>query len=188
MSLNNYNFIPNINQHYKLSQKSTNKKSLSPNMKPLHSQTKKIQNNLFPKSNNASNIKVNVIHLKKEKIIEGDLNFEDDNKKKYYLKKNFLNSNKQRKRMPNKSPIPIRGGYNSKDIFNFDRVFGSNNKFPNEQKYNQNLIKNYLFINNNSNLHFSKTHGLFYKKKERNHTPILRTNNNRPLILLVNNK
>ena len=185
MSLNNYNFIPNINQHYKLSQKSTNKKSLSPNMKPLHSQTKKIQNNLFPKSNNASNIKVNVIHLKKEKIIEGDLNFEEDNKKKYYLKKNFINTNKQRKRMPNKSPIPIRGGYNSKDIFNFDRVFGSNNKFPNEQKYNQNLINNYIFINNNN--HFSKTFNSFYKKGERSHTPIIKSNNNQAFMNLGNN-
>ena len=122
MSLSNQYLIPNINQHYKLSHKSANKKSLSPNLKPLHSQTKKIQNNLFPKSNNGSNIKVNVIHLKKEKIIEGELNFEEDNKKKYYLinnqkQKNILNNNKQRKRMPNKSPIPIRGGYKSKDIF-----------------------------------------------------------------------
>ena len=177
MSLNNHNLIPNINQHYKLSQKSTNKKSLSPNMKPLHSQTKKIQNNLFPKNNNSSNIKVNVIHLKKEKIIEGDLNFEEDTKKKYYLKqKNNINTNKQRKRMPNKSPIPIRGGYNSKDIFNFDRIFKSNNKYSNEQKYNQNLINNYIFINNNNN--FSKTFNSFHKKGERSHTPILRTNHN----------
>ena len=190
MSLSNQYLIPNINQHYKLSHKSANKKSLSPNLKPLHSQTKKIQNNLFPKSNNGSNIKVNVIHLKKEKIIEGELNFEEDNKKKYYLinnqkQKNILNNNKQRKRMPNKSPIPIRGGYKSKDIFNFDRIFNSNNKYSNEQKYNHNLINNYLFVNNNNN--FSKTFNSFYKKGERSHTPILRTNNHQALMNLGNN-
>ena len=202
MSKNVHYLIPNISKPLKLNRKS-NTHSLSPNIKQIQPQQKKIRNDLFPKNNNNNfNIKVNKIRLKKEKIIEGELNFEDDNKKHYYIlnhnskQRGFINNNnnnitkQQRKRMPNKSPIPIRGMYKSKNIFSFNNLFNSNNNkyLTNEQKYNQNLIKNYLFINNNSNLHFSKTHGLFYRKKERNHTPILRTNNNRPLIILGNNK
>ena len=65
MSLNNQYLIPSINKAYKLSQKSK-LNNLSPNLRPLQSQTKKIQNNLFPKSNHSNfNIKVNKIRLKK---------------------------------------------------------------------------------------------------------------------------
>ena len=195
MSKNEQYLIPNINKPYKLSQKS-NMRSLSPNIKPIHSQPKKIQNNLFPKNNiNNSSIKVNKIRLKKEKIIEGELDFEDNTKKKYYLLNNQKprsalnnNNNKPRKRMPNKSPIPIRGLYKSKDIFSFNKIFNSNNKYLNEQKYNQNLINNYLFMNNNNNFHFSKTLNSFFKKAERSNTPILRTNDNKPFTNLDNNK
>ena len=67
MSKNTQYLIPNINKQYKLSQKS-NMHSLSPNIKPIYSQPKKIQNNLFPKNNNNfNNIKVNKIRLKKRK-------------------------------------------------------------------------------------------------------------------------
>ena len=193
MSKNQY-LIPNISGPYKLNQKS-NMHSLSPNIKPIHSQSRKIQNNLFPKNNNNNfNIKVNKIRLKKEKIIEGELNFEDNNKNKFYLlnnqKRSGINNNTnkpQRKRMPNKSPLPIRGIYQPKDIFSFNNLFNSNNKFlNNEQKYNQNLINNYLFINNNNNFQFSKTFSSFYKKGDRSHTPILRTNNNKQFMNLGN--
>ena len=193
MSKNQY-LIPNISGPYKLNQKS-NMHSLSPNIKPLHSQSRKIQNNLFPKNNNNNfNIKVNKIRLKKEKIIEGELNFEDNNKHRFYLlnnqKKSGINNNtnKQlRKRMPNKSPLPIRGTYQPKDIFSFNNLFNSNNKYlNNEQKYNQNLINNYLFINNNNTFQFSKTFSSFYKKGDRSHTPILRTNNNKQIMNLGN--
>ena len=69
---NNQFIIPNINKQYKLGQKS-NISNLSPNIRQIHPQPKKIQNNLFPKNNNnGSNIKVNKIRLKKENIIEGD--------------------------------------------------------------------------------------------------------------------
>jgi len=193
MSKNQY-LIPNISNPYKLNQKQ-NTHNLSPNIKPLHSQQKKIQNNLFPKNkNNNFNIKVNKIHLKKEKIIEGELNFEDNNKKRYYLVNNQkqrsgLNNNKQQKRrIPNKSPIQMRGIYKpNNDIFSFNHLFNSKNKFLNyEQKYNQNLINNYLFINNN--IHFSKTISSSFKKGDRSHTPILRMNNNKQLMNLDINK
>ena len=194
MSKNTQYLIPNINKQYKLSQKS-NMHSLSPNIKPIYSQPKKIQNNLFPKNNNNfNNIKVNKIRLKKEKIIEGELDFEDNNKKRFYLLNNqksksglnsLNNNNKQRKR-PNKSPIPIRAEYRQKDFFSFNKLFNSNNKYLNEQKYNQNLINNYLFLNNN--IQFSKTFSSFYKKGDRSHTPILRTNNNKAVMHLGNNK
>ena len=187
MSINNQYLIPSINKAYKLSQKSK-LHNLSPNLKPLQPQTKKIQNNLFPKSNhNNFNIKVNKIRLKKENIIEGDLNFEENNNFGFYNQKQKLSINKQKKRMPNKSPIPIKADYKSKDIFSFNKLFNSNNKFIHqEQKYNQNLINNYLFVNNISN-QFSKTFSSFYKKNNRSHTPILRTTNNKPFINLQNN-
>ena len=187
MSINNQYLIPSINKAYKLSQKSK-LHNISPNLKPLQPQAKKIQNNLFPKSNhNNFNIKVNKIRLKKENIIEGDLNFEENNNFGFYNRKQKLSINKQKKRMPNKSPIPIKADYKSKDIFSFNKLFNSNNKFIHqEQKYNQNLINNYLFVNNNSN-QFSKTFSSFYKKNNRSHTPILRTTNNKPFINLQNN-
>ena len=187
MSINNQYLIPSINKAYKLSQKSK-LHNISPNLKPLQPQAKKIQNNLFPKSNhNNFNIKVNKIRLKKENIIEGDLNFEENNNFGFYNQKQKLSINKQKKRMPNKSPIPIKADYKSKDIFSFNKLFNSNNKYIHqEQKYNQNLINNYLFVNNNSN-QFSKTFSSFYKKNNRSHTPILRTTNNKPFINLQNN-
>ena len=187
MSINNQYLIPSINKAYKLSQKSK-LHNISPNLKPLQPQAKKIQNNLFPKSNhNNFNIKVNKIRLKKENIIEGDLNFEENNNFGFYNQKQKLSINKQKRRMPNKSPIPIKADYKSKDIFSFNKLFNSNNKFIHqEQKYNQNLINNYLFVNNNSN-QFSKTFSSFYKKNNRSHTPILRTTNNKPFINLQNN-
>ena len=199
MSKNQY-LIPNIsNNPYKLNQKS-NMHGFSPNIKPIQSQSKKIQNNLFPKNNNYNfSIKVNKIRLKQEKIIEGELNFEDNNKKRYYLLNNQKqrsglnntnNNNKQQKRrLPNKSPIQMRGLYKpNNDIFSFNNLFNTKNKYLNyEQKYNQNLINNYMFLNNNNNIHFSKTFSSAFKKGDRSHTPILRTNN-RQLMNLDNNK
>ena len=188
MSLNNQYLIPSINKAYKLSQKSK-LNNLSPNLRPLQSQTKKIQNNLFPKSNHSNfNIKVNKIRLKKENIIEGELNFDQSNNFALYNQKPKIPINKQKKRMPNKSPIPIKADYKSKDIFSFNKLFNSNHKYIHHEKnYSQNMINNYLFVNNNSN-QFSKTFSSFYKKNNnRSHTPILRTANNKPFINLPNN-
>ena len=96
MSINNQYLIPSINGAYKISQKSK-MQNLSPNLRPLQSQPKKIQNNLFPKSNhNNFNIKVNKIRLKKENnIIEGEFNFEENNN-------NFYHINNQKKKLFNK--------------------------------------------------------------------------------------
>ena len=121
-------------------------RNLSPNIKIFNSQQKKvIQNELFPKNNNF-NIKVNKIHLKKEKIIEGELNFEDNNKQKYYLINN-KNKNKPKKRIPNKSPIPIRGTYKSKDLLSFNKLFNSTNKINrmhNNRNNPNNINKNII--------------------------------------------
>ena len=69
MSLNNRQYIiPKINPKYNKQNQKLNMRNLSPNIKIFNSQQKKvIQNELFPKNNNF-NIKVNKIHLKKEKI------------------------------------------------------------------------------------------------------------------------
>ena len=202
MSLNNRQYIiPKINPKYNKQNPKSNMRNLSPNIKIFNSQQKKvIQNELFPKNNNNFNIKVNKIHLKKEKIIEGELNFEDNNKQKYYLINN-KNINKPKKRIPNKSPIPIRGTYKSKDLLSFNKLFNSTNKLnrmhnninnpPNNININnnffnqnQNTINNFIFSNN---INFSKTFNSFYKKNDRSHTPILRTNN-KLIMNLGNNK
>ena len=135
MSINNQNFIPNIIKHNRFSGKENNH-SLSPNIRPLNATNKPIQNNLFPKnqlmfSNNHYNIKVNKITRKKEKIIEGDLNFNDISKPlhvKHIQKQNYLN-NKKKRGMPTKSPIPIQGTFKPKDILSFNRIFSSNSRY-----------------------------------------------------------
>ena len=121
-------------------------------------------------------------------IIEGELNFDQSNNFALYNQKPKIPINKQKKRMPNKSPIPIKADYKSKDIFSFNKLFNSNHKYIHHEKnYNQNMINNYFFVNNNSN-QFSKTFSSFYKKNNnRSHTPILRTANNKPFINLPNN-
>ena len=93
MSLNNQNIIPSINNKYNRYSGKENNHSLSPNIRPINSSKKPIQNNLFPKNqvmlnnNQHYNIKVNTITRKKEKMIEGDLNFNEISKP-IYLKKN----------------------------------------------------------------------------------------------------
>ena len=200
MSFNNPNLIPNINKQTRFAGKENNH-SLSPNIRPLHASNKPIQNNLFPKNqimfnnnNHHYNIKVNKITRKKEKIIEGDLNF-NENSKPIYLKNipknNFIGNNKQKKRgMPNKSPIPIPGSFKPKDILSFNRIFSSNSRYIRKQEQkkfnktnnlfrpsgnNNNYMNNYIF-GGNLNMNMSKSFN--NKKNDRSHSPLLRPGDN----------
>ena len=103
---NNHNIIPSIIKQNRFSGKE-NSHSLSPNIRPLHSSNKPIHNNLFPKNqlllnnNHHYNIKVNKITRKKEKIIEGDLNFNEISKPQQYNKiqnKNIINNKGKKKK------------------------------------------------------------------------------------------
>ena len=103
MSNNNQNYIPNISKQNRFNGKENNH-SLSPNIRPLNSSNKPIHNNLFPKNqllfnnNQHFNIKVNKITRKKEKIIEGDLNF--NGKKTIIVKFQTIQNIKKIERKP----------------------------------------------------------------------------------------
>jgi serine/threonine protein phosphatase PrpC len=196
MSINNQNYIPNISKHNRFSGKENNH-SLSPNIRPLNSSNKPIHNNLFPKnqllfSNNNNhhfNIKVNKITRKKEKIIEGDLNFNEMAKPlqiKNVQKQNIGNTKLKKRGMPNKSPLPIPGSFKPKDVLSFNRIFSSNSKYLRQQeqkKYNQtnnllkhtgnqNYVNNYIFGGNlNMNMNMMKS---MNRKSDRSHSPFLR--------------
>ena len=114
MNFNSGNLIKSINDPKRNIAKN-NKHQLSPNVRPIYNPAKPIKNNLFQKNhiynNNNYNIKVNVINKKKEKIIEGDLNFNDSSKPQKLSKiheSNMLNNKTKNSRgMPRKSPLPI---------------------------------------------------------------------------------
>ena len=180
MSFNSQNFIPSINKHNRFSGKENNH-SLSPNIRPIHSSNKPIQNNLFPKNqmifnnNHHFNIKVNKITRKKEQIIEGDLNFNEISKPihlKNYQKNNYINNKLKKKGMPNKSPLPISGAFKPKDVLSFNRIFSSNSRYLRQQEQknlgktnnmfrpagNPHFMNNYIFGGNlNMNMNMSKS-------------------------------
>ena len=204
MSFNNQNFIPSINKHTRFSGKENNH-SLSPNIRPIQSSNKPIQNNLFPKNqiifNNSNhfNIKVNKITRKKEQIIEGDLNFNKISKPvqfKNYQKNNFINHKGKRRGIPNKSPFPISGSFKPNDMLSFKRIFSSNMRQQEEKKFgktnnmfrpsgNSNFMNNYIF-GGNLNMNMSKSFN--DKKNERSHSPLLRIGDNKILNLGRPNK
>ena len=204
MSFNSQNFIPSINKHNRFSGKENNH-SLSPNIRPIHSSNKPIQNNLFPKNqmifnnNHHFNIKVNKITRKKEQIIEGDLNFNEISKPihlKNYQKNNYINNKLKKKGMPNKSPLPISGSFKPKDVLSFNRIFSSNSRYLRQQEQknlgktnnmfrpagNPHFMNNYIFGGNlNMNMNMSKSFN--DKKNDRSHSPLLRIGDNKILNL-----
>ena len=72
MSFNNQNFIPSINKHNRFSGKENNHRS--PNIRPIHSSNKPIQNNLFPKN----------------QILFNNNHHYNNSNKKIFSQKNFL--------------------------------------------------------------------------------------------------
>ena len=204
MSFNNQYLIKNTNKPNRYGGKENNH-SLSPNVRPIHSVNRPIQNTLFPKNqimfnnNHNYNIKINKIPRQKERIIEGDLNFNNSSKQLYMKnthKNNYLNNKPKNRGMPKKSPLPITGTFRSKDILSFNRIFNpSNYRYikPGPKKFNKtnNMFKptgNNKFMNNyifggNLNSNMSKSFNSLNKKKDRSHTPILRAGENKAITL-----
>ena len=204
MSYISKNILKNMNVNHKPISKENNKHSHSPNVRPIYNPQKPIKNNLFPKKYNNhninpmnGNIQVNIIRAKKdkdkEKIIEGDLNFNE------VFKPSRIPSNNARQKhpskMPRKSPIPVPRTFKPQKFLNFNRFFSSkpnysnnNNIRPNTQNFARpkNLFQPQIPNNglkNNSNI--SKSfNSLNILKKDRSHSPILRTGQNKAIMSL----
>ena len=196
MSFNSGNLIRSVNDPKRNIPKNHNH-NLSPNVRPIYNPARPIKNNLFPKNhiiinNNNYNIKVNVINKKKEKekIIEGDLNFNDTSKQQKVSniqKPNFLNNKPKNPRgMPRKSPLPIPRAYKPKGILNFNRIFTSKQR-PSTKQYNKpvNFYKPQGMTSKNNNMliginnNTSKTFKSLNIKNDRSHSPLLRTGQNK---------
>ena len=204
MSYISKNILKNINAPHKHISKENNQHSQSPNVRPIYNPQKPIKNNLFPKKYNNHNInpingnmQVNLIRAKKDKekgkIIEGDLNFNE------VFKPSRISSNNTRpkhpSKMPRKSPVPIPRSFKPQNFLNFNRFFSSkpnysnnNNIRPNTQNYTRpkNLFQPQIPNNglkNNTNI--SKSfNSLNILKKDRSHSPILRTGQNKAIMSL----
>ena len=195
MSYNSGNLIRSVNDPKRNTAKNHNH-NLSPNVRPIYNPARPIKNNLFPKNhiifnNNNNNIKVNVIKKKeKEKIIEGDLNFNDSSKQQKFStiqKPKYLNNKPKNPRgMPRKSPIPISRAYKPKGILNFNRIFTSKQR-PSAKQYNKpnNYLKPQGITTKNNNMlsginnNTSKTFKSLNIKNDRSHSPLLRTGQNK---------
>ena len=198
-------FRNNINQSKNISKKQN---LYQPNLKMFQSPSQQYQNLMY-NNNNINfinyNIKVNKIkNAPKEKIIEGDLNFND--KKVHHNKIPNNSKHKKNRNKPTKSPVPIPKDYKPtnfqyKKLHNNYYMQNSNmlkpksayprkNNFVNNShnvnninsshninNINKNMIKpNFLGIN--SNFPSNKTYNafnVFKKNLERTHSPLLRT-------------
>ena len=193
MSFNSGNLIRSLNDPKRNIAKGHN---LSPNVRPIYNPARPIKNNLFPKNhvmydNNNYNIKVNVINRKKEKIIEGDLNFNEASKPQKLSnihKANFLNNKAKNGRgMPRKSPLPIPRTFKPKGMLNFNRIFTAKQR-PTTNQYNRpnnifkpqgNAIKNNNMFGGKIGTNTSKTFNSLNIKNDRSHSPILRSGQNK---------
>ena len=167
-----------------------------PNLKVFQSPSQKYQNLIYSNNNNNNlfNYNIKVSKLKnppKEKIIEGELNFND--KKIYHNKISNHSKNKKIRNKPRKSPIPLPKDYKPSN-FPYQKLFNNN-----YYMHNSNNLKPksaYPKANNNSNNINNKnvnkqnsyginsifpsnktynTFNIFKKNLERTHSPLLRT-------------
>jgi serine/threonine protein phosphatase PrpC len=181
MSLNPKNLIRGLNSNKE------NRHSLSPNIRPIYHPAKPIKNNLFPKNNIIANnnikMNMNMINKKKEKIIEGELNFNNKIQKLPNNRKSnfFSNKNKNYRGMPRKSPIPIPRTFKPKGLPNFNMIFKSNHiGRPSSRKNNNNYlfqppIKNNNFYAGRIINNTSKSFNSLNIKNERSYSPIIRS-------------
>ena len=171
------------------------KNMYQPNLKVFQSPSQQYQNLMYSNNNNNLfnyNIKVNKLkNPPKEKIIEGELNFND--KKFHHNKISNHSKNKKIRNKPRKSPIPLPKDYKPSN-FPFQKLFNNN-----YYMHNSNNLKPksaYTKANNNSNTINNKnankqnsfginsifpsnktynTFNIFKKNLERTHSPLLRT-------------
>ena len=178
-----------------------NKNIYQPNIKIFQSPSQQYKNLMY-NNNNINfinyNIKVNKIkNPPKEKVIEGDLNFND--KKIHHNKIPNNSKHKKNRNKPTKSPIPVPKDYKPsnfqyKKLHNNNYMQNSNvlkpkSAFPRKNNFinnsnninanniNKNIIKP-NFLGNNSNFPSNKTYNafnIFKKNLERTHSPLLRS-------------
>ena len=186
----------NMNQPKNLQK---NKNLYQPNLKVFQSPSQQYQNLMYSNNNNYFNYNIKVNKLKnppKEKIIEGDLNFND--KKIHHNKIPNHSKNKKIRNKPRKSPIPLPKDYKPSN-FPYQKLFNNNyymhnsNNLKPKSAYpkannNSNNINNKNFnIQNSFGINYifpsNKTYNtfnIFKKNLERTHSPLLRvsgTNN-----------
>ena len=174
-----------------------NKNTFQPNIRVYQSPSQ--QNNILIYNNNNNDFKNNNIRVNKaknvpkEKIIEGDLNFNNKNQNQNHERIPNNQKPKKVRGKPTKSPVPIPKGYKpsnyqklfsnyhplNNNILKPKSAFQRKNNFMNNM--NNNVNKNVLKSNNiglNSNLSSNKTYNafnIFKKKLERTQSPLLRT-------------
>ena len=172
------------------------KNMYQPNLKVFQSPSQQYQNMIYSNNNNNLfnyNIKVNKLkNPPKEKIIEGELNFND--KKVHRNKISNHSKNKKIRNKPRKSPIPLPKDYKPSN-FPYQKLFNNNyymhnsNNFKPKSAYPKSNNSNNVKINNkngnkpntfgiNSIFPSNKTYNtfnIFKKNLERTHSPLLRT-------------
>ena len=189
----------------KISQK--NKNNFQPNIKVFHSPSQKNQNLIYNNNNNDYknyDIKVNKRkNAQKEKILEGDLNF--NNKNIYPNRIPNNQKNKKNRGKPTKSPVPVPKDYN---VINYQKLFSKPHNFNNLQKPKSAFVRKNNFMNNGNNINSNnlnkniakpnhiglnpnftsnKTYNafnIFKKKNDRNHSPLVTSGANRGINLL----
>ena len=190
----------------KNSQKSKN--IFQPNIKVFHSPSQHNQNLIYSNNNNDNknyNIRVNKVkNAPKEKIIEGDLNFNNKNVHHNRIPNN--QKNKKTRGKPTKSPVPVPKDYK---LGNYQKLFNNHhpmnnlmkpksayqrknnfmnnaNNLNNNNNINKNILKpNYLGIN--PNFSSNKTYNafnVFKKKLERTQSPLITSGANRGINFL----
>ena len=199
--------------HSKNSQKINN--IFQPNIRVYQSPNQQGQNLIYNKVKNLNNenynnnVRVNKIKpTPKGKIIEGDLNFPNNNiKKKNIINQNRIPNNAKQKKVrgkPTKSPIPIPKDYK---YSNYQKLFINNHKsnnttnniikpksaVPRQNNFlnndNNNNNKNIFKPNNNNNIGLGlsanltsnktyNTFNVFKKNLERKQSPLQRTSIN----------
>ena len=187
----------NVNEAHRSSFNQKNKNPYQSNLKIFQSPSQQYQNLMY-NNNNINfinyNIKVNKIkNPPKEKIIEGDLNFND--KKIHHSKIPNNSKHKKNRNKPTKSPVPVPKDYKPSN-FAYKRLSHNYIQNPNMLKpktafqRKNNFISNSNNVNNinkniikpnflgNSNFPSNKTYNafnIFKKNLERTHSPLLPT-------------
>ena len=184
-----------------------NKNVFQPNIKVFHSPSQHNQNLVYSNNNDYKNYNIKVNKAKnppKEKVIQGDLDFNSKN-----VNHNRIPNNQKQKKnrgKPTKSPIPVPKDHrlpaNYQKLFNNHHqtnllkpksAFPRKNNFMNgmgninnNNNINKNLLKpNYLGIN--PNFSSNKTYNafnVFKKKLERTQSPLITSGANRGINFL----
>ena len=165
-----------------------------PNLKVFQSPSQQYQNLMHSNNNNFYNYNIKVNKLKnppKEKIIEGDLNF--NNKKILHNKISNHSKNKKIRNKPRKSPIPLPKDYKPSN-FPYQKLLNNNyymhnsnnlkpkSAYPKGNNNSNNINNKNVNIQNSFGINYifpsNKTYNtfnIFKKNLERTHSPLLRT-------------